>query len=175
MTEDTDGSVRKTCYEQNCEQARSLNQQMNQVPILAMTLTGGLWFGAGVTESLDMKVRFVLLLFAGACNLALTLAILRIRDVLESYLEKIKEYFPASFATGQPKNPKLPWLGRYSMVTTYCVLMMIASAASVYGAFFEYWPFEVCAWYGVALLLATLIALYFLLFHRSGAADQSGV
>jgi hypothetical protein len=33
----------KLCYEQNCEQMRSLNQIMWQVPIIAMTLTGGLW------------------------------------------------------------------------------------------------------------------------------------
>ena len=32
----------KLCYEQNFEHARTLNAQMNQVPVLAMTLTGGL-------------------------------------------------------------------------------------------------------------------------------------
>src|SRR5208283_57694 len=36
----------KTCYEQKFEQARSVNSQVNQVPLTAMTLTGGLWFGA---------------------------------------------------------------------------------------------------------------------------------
>ena len=41
----------KACYQQNFEQARSLNGQMNRVPVLAMTLTGGLWFAAGVTET----------------------------------------------------------------------------------------------------------------------------
>jgi hypothetical protein len=162
--------ISEICYSQNFEQARSLNQQMNQVPILAMTLTGGLWFGAGVTESLDTRVRFLLLLFAGACNLALALVILRIRDVLESYFEKIEEFHPQSFAGGMPTKhkPKLAWLGRYSMITIYCALMLIAALASVYGAFFIYWPFEISAFWGVGALLLALIVLWVLLFNRAG-------
>ena len=69
-----------------------------------MTLTGGLWFGAGVTEHIPTEIRFALLLFAGLCNLALILAVLRVRDVLESYLEKIKTFREASFASGRAEN-----------------------------------------------------------------------
>ena len=58
---DNDFEREKVCYEQNFEQARSLNGQMNQVPVLAMTLTGGLWFAAGVTENLYPEIRFDLL------------------------------------------------------------------------------------------------------------------
>ena len=42
----------KVCYEQNCQTFRSLNQLMWQVPIIAMTVTGGLWFGVGTFSSL---------------------------------------------------------------------------------------------------------------------------
>src|SRR5574337_553130 len=80
----------KICYEQNFEQARSVNVQMNQVPVTAITLTGGLWFGAGVAEHIPTEIRFALLMFAGLCNLALIVSVYRIRDVFESYLEKVK-------------------------------------------------------------------------------------
>src|SRR5690606_11036982 len=108
-TMNDDNERMRVCYEQNFEQARSLNVQMNHVPVLAMTLTGGLWFAAGVTQGLPIDIRFALLLFAGLCNLALALAVLRIRDVLESYLEKLEEFYPKGFASGRPKKPKLPW------------------------------------------------------------------
>jgi hypothetical protein len=174
---EAESRIREVCFNQNCESFRSLNQQMNQIPVLATTLTGGLWFGAGVTESLDMKLRFILLLFAGACNLALALAMVRVRDVLESYFEKIEEFHPASFADGQPtKNkPKLAWLGSYSMVGIYCTLMLLGAFASFVGAFFIYWPFEFCPWFGVAILALTLGALYFILFNRTSVRRHGRV
>lgn len=152
------------CYEQNFEQARSLNTQMNQVPVLAMTLTGGLWFGAGVTDNLDPEIRFALLLFACLCNIALILAILRIRDVFESYLEKIKEFNSSSFASGRPENPKIRRLGSYSMVSIYCVLMGIGSILSFFGAFFTHWPFQIPFWIGVITFLIGLAFIYFIFF-----------
>ena len=98
----------KVCYEQNCEQARGLNNQMNRVPVLAMTLTGGLWFAAGVTENLYPEIRFGLLVFSGFCNLALIAAALRIRDVFHSYLEKLEQFNPDSFANGKPTKAIVP-------------------------------------------------------------------
>lgn len=167
---DEEQKRKQICYQQNFEQARSLNVQMNQVPAWAMTLTGGLWFGAGVTDNLPTEIRFSLLVFAGLCNLALVLAVLRIRDVLESYLEKIKEFHPESFASGKPRNPKLPWLGSYSMISIYSALMLIGGVFSFIGAFWKYWPFDTNRWVGIALLLAILIAIYVTLFRRSAAA-----
>jgi hypothetical protein len=167
---DSDYDRQKVCYEQNFQQARSLNLQMNQVPVLAMTLTGGLWFGAGVAKDLPIEIRFALLLFAGLCNLALILAILRIRDVLESYLEKIQAFYEAGFASGRPKNPKIPWLGGYSMISIYCTLMLIGAVFSIFGAFWKYWPFEFSKWFGVCALAATLVILRFYLFRRRAAS-----
>lgn len=162
------------CYQNNFEQARSLNTQMSQVPVLAMTLTGGLWFGAGVTENLFSELRFGLLLFAGFCNIALILAALRIRDVFHSYLEKIKEFHPSSFAGGRPSNPKMPKLGDYSMISIYCALMAIGSALSFTGALGFYWPFAVTRWLGAVILIATLAVIYFALFRRSAETSESG-
>jgi hypothetical protein len=171
---DSDYDRRKVCYEQNFEQARSLNLEMNQVPALAMTLTGGLWFGAGVTNDIPVEIRFALLLFAGLCNLALILAVLRIRDVLESYLERLQAFDEASFASGRPKNPKMPWLGSYSMISIYCTLMLIGALFSFFGAFWKYWPFEFSKWFGVCALLVMFVILHFRLFRRRAASTDVG-
>jgi hypothetical protein len=170
---DNDFDREKICYEQNFEQARSLNLQMNQVPVLAMTLTGGLWFGAGVTKDIPIEIRFALLLFAGLCNLAFVLAALRIRDVLESYLEQIEAFYEKSFASGRPKKPKIPWLGSYSMISIYCALMLIGAIFSFFGAFWKYWPFEFSKWFGVGVSIATLLILYWRLFrHRAHSIGE---
>ncbi|GMV63193.1 MAG: hypothetical protein AMXMBFR74_23610 [Parvibaculum sp.] len=160
------------CYVQNFEQFRSLNTQMNHVPVLAMTLTGGLWFGAGVTENLDMEIRFALIMLAGFSNLALILIVYRIRDVLESYLERIEAFHPASFAGGKPTNPQLPWLGSYSMITIFCTLMMLAAIFSFISAFWTYWPFAISRCWGVGGFVVLLAALYLLIFNRSGQGKE---
>lgn len=167
---DTDFEREKICYEQNFEQARSLNNQMNQVPVLAMTLTGGLWFAAGVTQNLYPEIRFGLLLFAGFCNLALILSALRIRDVFHSYLERIRQFHPDSVASGKPVNPKAPGLGNYSMIIIYCVLMVIGTVLSFAGALGFYWPFESGRLIGVIIVFLVLMILYFKLFKRLNKA-----
>ena len=166
-------SREELCYVQNFEQFRNLNAQMNHIPALAMTLTGGLWFGAGATENLDVEIRFALLMLAGFSNLALILIVYRIRDVLESYLERIEAFHPPSFAGGTPKKPRLPWLGSYSMMTTYCVLMLLAAIISLIGAFWKYWPLAICVWWGVAALGILLLSSYLLIFRRCSANDQT--
>lgn len=163
---DIDFEREKACYEQNFEQARNLNTQMNQVPVLAMTLTGGLWFGAGVTSGLPPLFRFALLIFASLCDLALILAIVRIRDVFESYLEKVKSFSPSSFAGGRPAEPKIPWLGSYSMISIYSALILLAAIFSVFAAFWHYWPFSFSVWCGAATYVAVLAVIYALLFSR---------
>jgi hypothetical protein len=115
---------------------------MNQIPTLAITLTGGLWFAAGVTEKMQTPMRFGLLIFAGLCNIGLVLAILRVRDVFNSYLERLQAFHPASYVGGRPTSPKMGRLGNYSMVTVYALLMLMASLLSLFGAFTFYWPFE---------------------------------
>ncbi|WP_193174102.1 hypothetical protein [Oricola nitratireducens] len=129
------------CYQQNFEQARNLNNQMNNLPTISMTLTGGLWFAAGVTEVLDDQIRFWLLILSGYCNILLIFSLFRIRDVFESYLERIKAFNPESFASGRPGNPKIGWLGKYSTITMYSYLMLFAAGASFIFAMLKYWPF----------------------------------
>jgi len=158
----------KICYEQNFQHARSINDQMNRVPLLSITLTGGLWFGAALTETdVHETIRFGLLLFAGIANISLVLAIFKIRDVLESYLQKIKDFHEESYATGRPKNPKLGVrFGSYGLVSLYAALMLIGSLLSFVGAFFFYWPFKIPNLIGFFILVGALLVLFFFLIRK---------
>jgi hypothetical protein len=163
----------QVCYEQNCEHARSLNIQMNGIPVLAVTLTGGLWFGVVSTQGLGTQVRFALLAFAGICNIALALSALRIRDVFQSYIERIEEFNPSAAATGKPKKPIVPGLRGYSMISLLCSLMFLASGLSFFGAFEHYWPFEFSScfgWGALAVLLVPLVAYLAVTFCCSRCA-----
>ena len=156
----------KICYEQNFQHARSINDQMNRVPPLSITLTGGLWFGAALTDNVDSTIRFGLLLFAGISNIALVLSIYRIRDVLESYLQKVKEFHEVSYASGRPDNPKLGRFGCYGMVSLYAALMLSGSLLSFAGAFFFYWPFCFSNWLGLTGLGVMLSGLFLFLIRK---------
>jgi hypothetical protein len=162
MTDNFDAEFERdrVTYEQNCAFARNLNDQMNRMPTIAVTVTGGLWFGAGIAEGLQDSIRFALLLFAGIVNLALILAIFRVRDVYQSHLEKMKEFHPPGFVPSQPKKPRLGRFGGYSMVTVYAILMSIACILSFAGAFGFYWPLNsISPWAGFLIAAIFLIII----------------
>lgn len=146
----------RTCYEQNCETARGLNRQLNQLPVLVITLTGGLWYGSTIVEDTQDPARFGILCFAAICNLLLVFAAMRIRDVLEGHLEKIREFHRYWYAGGGPQKPMLPWLKSYSMITIYAVLMIVAGLLSMAGAVGLYWP---AGWGEWARVLVWLLSL----------------
>lgn len=81
-------------YRQNFETFRSLNALMWQIPLIAMTLTGGLWFGVSKVEALPM-FRGGLLALAGLGNLGLAIILHRLRYVMGCYLEWLKNAHPA--------------------------------------------------------------------------------
>jgi hypothetical protein len=148
----------KVCYEQNFLQFRSLNEQMNRVPTIAVTLTGGLWYAATIAQGVDLFIKSGLLIFAGISNIALILSAYRIRDVMNNYLEKIREYDPYSFASGRPSTPSLPSLGSYSMIIIYSSLMGAGALLSFVGAFFFYSPFK--GWPPWVMFFLTLWAIF---------------
>ena len=157
----------KACYEQNFLQFRNLNDQMNRVPTIAVTLTGGLWYGAAIAQGVDTLVRFGLLIFAGISNIALILSAYRIRDVMTGYLEKIEEYNPASYVGGRPVRPTLPRLGNYAMISIYSALMGIAAILSFIGAFFFYAPFA-----GPTRWASFVLTLWIILIILRGSASK---
>lgn len=126
--------VRVACYEQNCLQMRSLNQIMWQVPMIAMTLTGGLWFGLSSSATLDGDVKTILLAFCAICNLVLVFVIQRVRSVMEAYLDRIKAFSPEDYADTQ-RLPKRTFLQDKSVCHMFSFLMLCAAALSAWAAF----------------------------------------
>jgi len=149
----------KICYEQNFQQARSLNEHLHRIPTLSMTLTGGLWFGVGLKADVDPVFRSALLLFTGIGNLFLILVALKIRDVFQSYLEKISAFHPDSYVKGSPQKPTVKRMGKYTMLMFFLVLMLTAALMSFGGALYIGWP---CGWdLRLILLVSELIILSF--------------
>lgn len=120
----------RVCYEQNCETFRSLNNIMWQVPVIAMTLTGGLWYGvAGMDVS--PAVQRALLLFSSVANVGLILVITRTRAVMSAYLKRIREFYPGAFA--DPVEGKFFWQKNESVRKTMSWLMGIGALISFLG------------------------------------------
>lgn len=156
----------KLCYEQNFQQARALNAQMVQVPLASVTLTGGLWFGAGAVDNLDNLVRFGLLILACISNLSLILVTARIRQVFRCYLEKIQEFCPDSFVEGKIYGDKAPILQDQSMVVLLCVQLALAAFMSAGAAIHVYWPFHGCKFAGWIAFAVVFGLFLFLAFFR---------
>lgn len=96
MRKKTDLSV--VAYEQNYTHFRALNSIMWQIPVLAMTLTGGLWFGVSKIQTNFLLVS-VLLLTAVIGNLALALVLIRFRHVMGCYLKWLESADKKSFVS----------------------------------------------------------------------------
>jgi len=115
------------CYQQNFEQFRSLNQLMWQVPVIAMTLTGGLWFGAAKTTELK-GARYALLILAALGDVGLIVVLTRTRFVMHQYLEKLRAFHISGFvsATGTrllEHDDIVPW--------TFTGLLALSAAISM--------------------------------------------
>ena len=83
QTSDSDRDI--ALYNQNSDNFRGLNSQMWQIPIIGMTLTGGLWFGvSNVKDSPFFQMG--LLLLASVGNVALIFILFRLRFVMDAYL-----------------------------------------------------------------------------------------
>ena len=152
----------KTAFEHNAAQMRALNDQMGKIPAASVTLTGGLWFAAAQTPVPEVSIKFWILLFACVANVCLILAAIRVRDVLQSYIEAIEKFAPNDFARGKPKNPILGKLGSYSMIFIYCFLMGMAALMSFVGAITFYWPWAQnphVAVVGILLIVAFLLII----------------
>ncbi|WP_415921293.1 class I SAM-dependent methyltransferase [Tateyamaria sp. SN6-1] len=103
--------IKIQAYEQNYQQFRSLNQIMWQIPVLAMTLTGGLWFGVASLGNRPVLVS-VLLLTASVGNLTLAAILYRFRHVMECYLEWLKAADPESFVETNKPSADQSWVER---------------------------------------------------------------
>jgi hypothetical protein len=118
---------KKTCYEQNFEQFRSLNQTMWQVPVIGMTLTGGLWYGSANLHDMGLT-PYLLLGLAAVADIGLVVVLTRIRYVMGCYLKKIKEFDEHSYVGAEGAT----WLHKPEAVAwTFRILLVICSLVSV--------------------------------------------
>lgn len=85
-----------TVYQQNAETFRSLNQLMWQIPLIAMTLTGGLWFGVSRSDTSPV-LQLSLLGLAAVGNAVLIVVLGRLRYIMGEYLDWLKTFYPDGF------------------------------------------------------------------------------
>lgn len=138
MTDSTDNNAEtrrekfdrdKVCYEQNFQQFRAMNQIMWQVPLLAITITGGLWYAAlnvaGVQE-----LKRPLLALSAVLDFALIFVLLRIRYVMGAYLAKIKLFNPAAYV----EAPGTVFYNRsHVVVRAFSIALLLAGIGSAIG------------------------------------------
>jgi hypothetical protein len=103
----------KVIFEQDCQEFRSLNGFLWQIPVIVSTLTGGLWFGVTKVEATSF-VRPALYLLACAVNLTFIVVLWRLRmGVMESLLNRIYAYQGIRRAGG-----------RYLMISMFTLLLL---------------------------------------------------
>ena len=133
MTAEDQFNRDKACYEQNAQQMRALNQIMWQVPIIAMTLTGGLWYAVAAVKGMDNVVRVALLFFAVVSNIGLVFMINRVRDVMSLHFKKMKEFNPTAFVDASAADRPVMFLRDRGVCATFSWLMSIAALLSLIG------------------------------------------
>lgn len=157
----------KLCYEQNFQQARALNAQMVQLPLASITLTGGLWFGAGGIEHVPHVVSFGLLTLAFISNLCLITVTARIRIVFKSYLEKIEEFYKDGFVNGKSRDHGSTFISDFSMIYMFFIQLYTAAAMSAFAAVFLYWPFETLSGCSKVISQTSMTCIFLLVFIAS--------
>jgi hypothetical protein len=110
-------------YNQNFETFRALNALMWQIPLIAMTLTGGLWFGVSRVESAP-ELRIGLLLLAAIGDLGLIVVLARLRYILERYLKWLDAAHPRGFVAA----PGEYWYNQPETVKRVFQLMLSCAA-----------------------------------------------
>ena len=117
----------KVCYEQNYQQFRSLNQSMWQVPIIAMTLNGGLWFAAATMHGLE-TFKGPLFFLSAVFNISLIFVLIRVRYVMGSYLDALREFHPAAFVSA----PGNKWYnGNLTVVRAFSAALGLSALCSL--------------------------------------------
>lgn len=119
----------RVCFEQNSEHLRSLNGLMWQVPLIAMTLTGGLWYGVAQLQPNSIAVQGLLIL-ASITDLLLIFVMFRMRFIFKKILDKTRDFYPMGVANTDSKR-----LPNNLVCGVFCFLLFFASLMSLYAVF----------------------------------------
>ncbi|HST91395.1 MAG TPA: class I SAM-dependent methyltransferase [Brevundimonas sp.] len=121
-------------YDQNSQTLRSLNQLFWQIPVISMSLTGGLWFGVAKAET-SPWFQLGLLGLAGAGNVVLVFILHRLRYIMDEYLSWLERFDASGFVAAPGKSWRdQPYLVRnalqimFSLAAVFSFGMMIPSA-----------------------------------------------
>lgn len=109
-------------YKQRCKDFRSLNEIMWRVPVMLMTITGGLWFAIAKFEMSNLS-RIALLIFAAVVNLLFTIVLYRLRGIMEGILVMIHDYEKIEHKKG------------FQTVRCFIIGMILIAASSAVAAF----------------------------------------
>lgn len=123
----SDGEFEIEAYRQNFETFRSLNTLFWQIPLIAMTLTGGLWFGVSTVLSEPWFGRGLLAL-AALGNFGLVIVLNRLRYIMGRYLDWLDDAYSSGFVAAKGDY----WLTKSRIVqTVFSVLMACAGVFSL--------------------------------------------
>lgn len=121
--EEIEHEMHKAAFDQNHASFRSLNQQMWQIPLISMTLTGGLWFGVSRVEDFPL-FQLALLFLAAAGNGALFVIILRLRFVMQQHLDWLEKTYPAGHVSAKGTQ----WYNKPFLVRSLFQFMILLAA-----------------------------------------------
>lgn len=143
-------------YNQNFENFRALNSLMWQIPLIAMTLTGGLWFGvSSVPKEAGLSFfRIALLGVATVGDLLLILVLERLRHIIGEYLVWLGAANPRGYvaATGNrwfnsSKTVKLSFQIMLAFATGISFVLLLVMMFSPTDDQPKAAPASVVAWY----------------------------
>ena len=130
----------KTCYEQHSESFRNLNTQMWQVPIIAMTLTGGLWFGI-FSSNLNTHTTTALLIFCMLCDILFIVILRRVRLIMTCLIEKLV-LFNEGYAINPKESGNADFLTKRDnlVITLFSIMLGAAALLSFIAALHNIFP-----------------------------------
>ncbi len=142
-------NIEQSVYEQNYQQFRSLNQIMWQIPVLAMTLTGGLWFGVSKLSD-NPLLASALLLTAVVGNITLVFILYRFRHVMDCYLDWLRVAHPNGFvdasANSESENRFERFCNGNKTVRNLFSYMLYWAAALSGVLLLGYWVDRIWSW-----------------------------
>lgn len=126
---DAGDALELASYNQNSETFRALNALMWQVPLIAMTLTGGLWFGVS-SISKDSGLTFLrpgLLLLAGVGDVLLIVILERLRHIIAEYLSWMRDAHPRGYVAADGPHW---WTSRKIVKTCFQIMLLFGAGIS---------------------------------------------
>lgn len=133
---DTTADIIKSVFENNFSHFRSLNETMMRIPVFCGTVTGGTLYFVVEKQFLSSSIGTVMLIVVGTINIFLGLAVRRIRDVIQSYIDNLNHIVPGSVPSTKrgPGRGLLTDFGIVKLIQCVVFLMaLIMYAYAIYG------------------------------------------